>query len=213
MNNMNQFDPQFAPIDGVGNDQTVQALRSETVYEPYNPAIYNPTQDAFNMGAQGYGIYSQFATPTAGAVGAGGAGGVNAGMGSATMASNAEIAASLYGSGAGAGTAGAGTAGAGTATATVGAEGAGGTALASNPVGWIAAAILAQNVLHNKDISTWQDGIKGRAGMKTGDHFLDQWGVDDDSVGYDALGTLGIGSGGGVLNPAWAVDKVWGLFD
>ena len=95
-----------------------------------------------------------------------------------------------------------------------GASGAGASALASNPVGWIIAAALAQNVAHNKGISSWGDALKGTSGRKAGDHFLDQWGVSDDSTGGKAVrglaGIAGWGSGGGVLNPSYINEKIFG---
>lgn len=87
------------------------------------------------------------------------------------------------------------------------------SALASNPYAWILAAVLGQNVLHNKDISSWQAGLKGQGGRNTGDHFLDQWGVDDDSKLRDVAGVLGWGSGGGILNPSYLPTKIFGETD
>lgn len=130
----------------------------------------------------------------------------------------------LFGGGATGGTAtGATTAAGGTAaggaTAASGAGGgsaasAGGSALMSNPIGWIAAAALAQNVAHNKGISSWQAGLKGQAGANIGDYYMkDKWGMDDDNPLYDAAGVLGWGSGGGIFNPSYLNKKIFGSTD
>lgn len=107
--------------------------------------------------------------------------------------------------------AGTGAAGTGSAAAGGGGSAATGTALGSNPVGWIAAMILAQNVAHNKGISSWQDSAKGQGGAETGDHFLDQWGIDN-KYAKDLAGYGGIGSGGGMLNPANRTKKLLSIF-
>ena len=114
----------------------------------------------------------------------------------------------LLGGGAEAG-AGSLTAAEGTATGAAGAEGAG-SALMSNPIGWIAAAALAQNVAHNKGISSWGDAMRGTSAREAGDHFMNQWGVDDDSKLKDVAGLAGWGSGGGILNPGNLNKKIFG---
>lgn len=95
-----------------------------------------------------------------------------------------------------------------------GASGAGASALASNPVGWIIAAGLAQNVAHNKGISSWGDALKGTSGRKAGEHFQEQWGVDGDSTKDKAIrgvmGLAGWGGGAGILNPSYLPDKLFG---
>lgn len=88
------------------------------------------------------------------------------------------------------------------------------SALASNPIGWIAAAALAQNVAHNKGIASWQSALKGQAGAAAGDHFmLDQWGMDEGDALYDVAGALGFGRGGGVFNPSYLSEKLFGKVD
>ncbi len=127
--------------------------------------------------------------------------------------------AGLFGGGGAAGGAtgatGATTAATGGATAGgSGASGAGASALASNPVGWIIAAALAQNVAHNKGISSWGDALKGTSARKAGEHFQEQWGVDGDSTKDKAIrgvmGLAGWGSGAGILNPSYLPDKLFG---
>lgn len=110
---------------------------------------------------------------------------------------------------------GAGTGAAGGGAAAGGSAGGGATAaLASNPISWIAAAALAQNVMHNKDIASWQSALKGQAGGNMGSHFLDQWGVDDDSAIRDVAGVLGFEKeGGGIFNPNYLSKKIFGSVD
>lgn len=146
---------------------------------------------------QGLQMYQQFA----GGQGGGGlsglfGGGAEAGAGSLSAAEGTGVA-----SGATGGLSG--------GTAAAGGGEAAGSALMSNPVGWIAAAALAQNVMHNKGISSWQDAAKGTAGKETGDHFMDQWGVGEDSKIRDVAGLAGWGSGGGMLNPGNIMDKIF----
>ena len=112
----------------------------------------------------------------------------------------------MGGVGAATGTAGGAAGGGG------GAAAGGASALASNPIGWIAAIALAQNVAHNKDISSWQAGIKGQGGRNIGDHFINQWGLDG-TFAEDALGVLGWGKKGGILNPSYLSTKIFGEVD
>lgn len=89
-----------------------------------------------------------------------------------------------------------------------------GSALASNPVGLIIAAGLAQNVAHNKGISSWQSALKGQSGGNIGSHFMDQWGVDESSPARDVSGVLGWDkSGGGIFNPNYLSRKIFGDVD
>lgn len=55
----------------------------------------------------------------------------------------------------------------------LGSGGSGGAsgAASSNPYGWIAAAILSANVMHNKGISPWHEGIKGKGGGNLVDYY------------------------------------------
>lgn len=107
----------------------------------------------------------------------------------------------------------AGIAGASGGAGAVGAGGSGGAAsgaLMSNPIGWIVAAALTQNVLHNKGISSWQAGLKGQAGANVGEHFMDQWGVSEKSPARGLAGLAGWGKGGGALNPSYLSRKIFG---
>lgn len=108
---------------------------------------------------------------------------------------------------------GGGGAAGGSAAGGSGASG-GASALASNPVGWIIAAALAQNVADNKGISSWQSALKGQSGGNIGSHFMDQWGVDEDSKIRDAAGVLGWDKeGGGIFNPNYLSKKIFGSVD
>lgn len=110
---------------------------------------------------------------------------------------------------------GSGAASGGGAAASGGATGGGsaasgaGTALAASPIGWIGAALLAQGVADNQGISTWGDALRGTSGREAGDHFLDQWGVGEDSKVRDIAGVAGWGSGGGILNPSYLPGKIF----
>lgn len=133
-----------------------------------------------------------------GASGGGGMGGLSGMFGGGGAASGGAAS-----SGAAAGGAAGGSSG-----------GAGASALASNPIGWIAAAALAQNVAHNKGIASWQSALKGQAGGNIGSHFMDQWGVDEDSPVRDVAGVLGWDKeGGGVFNPNYLSKKIFGSVD
>lgn len=135
--------------------------------------------------------------------GGGAAGGASGGGGMGGLTS-------MFGGG------GAASGGAASSGAAAGGSGASGatSALASNPIGWIAAAALAQNVAHNKDIASWQSALKGQAGGNIGSHFMDQWGVDEDSKIRDVAGVLGWDKeGGGVLNPNYLSKKIFGSVD
>jgi hypothetical protein len=44
-------------------------------------------------------------------------------------------------------------------------------AASSNPYGWIAAALLSANVMHNKKISPWSESIKGQGADNLVDYF------------------------------------------
>jgi len=156
-------------------------------------AMNQPRQQQQGMGMginpmqalQGYQMFS-----------GGGAGGMGGGL------------SGLFGGGAGA--SGGAAAGGGAASG----GGAGASALASNPIGWIAAAALAQNVAHNKGIASWQSALKGQAGGNIGSHFMDQWGVDEDSPIRDVAGVLGWDkSGGGIFNPNYLSKKIFGSVD
>lgn len=149
----------------------------------------------------------------------GGAGAASGGLGSSSFGGVGSLAAPSGGAGATSGglgssalsglsLGGGGTAGGGSAA------GGATSALASNPVGWIAAAALAQNVAHNKGIASWQSALKGQAGGNIGSHFLDQWGVGEDSKIRDVAGVLGWEkSGGGIFNPNYLSKKIFGSVD
>lgn len=97
---------------------------------------------------------------------------VSGGVGSASFAGGGAAA----GSGAAAGGAGAG-----------GAAGGMGSALMSNPWTAIAAAIIGgANYLDNKDISSWSDTLKGKAGG----NMLDYYGGRDDGKTHGLIGKL-----------------------
>lgn len=97
---------------------------------------------------------------------------VSGGVGSASFAGGGAAA----GSGAAAGGAGAG-----------GAAGGMGSALMSNPWTAIAAAIVGgANYLDNKDISSWSDTLKGKAGG----NMLDYYGGREDGKTHGFLGKL-----------------------
>lgn len=129
----------------------------------------------------------------------GGGSGAMGGLGSSAV-QGSSLGGSVLGGGGGA-AAGGGSSGAG-------------AALASNPVGWIVAAALAQNVAHNKGVSSWQAGLKGQAGMNIGDYYMkDKWGMEEDDPLYDIAGVLGWGSGGGVFNPGYLSKKIFGKVD
>ena len=98
---------------------------------------------------------------------------VSGGIGSASFAGGGAAA----GSGAAAGGAGAGGAAAGGM----------GSALMSNPWTAIAAAIIGgANYLDNKDISSWSDTLKGKAGG----NMLDYYGGRDDGKTHGLIGKL-----------------------
>ncbi len=165
---------------------------SPVFIQPNRPQQQQQQQQQPNP-MQALGIANQF--------GAFGGGGAAAGTGAGAAGASGAA-------GAGAGAAGAG---AGAAGASGGAAGSGATsALASNPFGWIVAAALAQNVAHNKGISSWQSAFKGQSGRDAGEHFLDQWGVDDDSAWRDVAGFAGWGEGGGIFNPSYLNKKIFG---
>lgn len=137
----------------------------------------------------------------------GGQGGLSGLAGLGGGSTGASGAASGLGSASGAGAASAASGGGSAASGA-------GSALASNPVGWIIAAALAQNVAHNKGISSWQSALKGQSGGNIGSHFMDQWGVDEDSPVRDAAGVLGWDkSGGGIFNPNYLSRKIFGDVD
>jgi hypothetical protein len=137
----------------------------------------------------------------------GGQGGLSGLTGLGGGSTGAGGAASGLGSASGAGAASAASSGGSAASGA-------GSALASNPVGWIIAAALAQNVAHNKGISSWQAGLKGQAGANIGDYYMkDKWGMEDDNPLYDAAGVLGWGSGGGIFNPSYLNKKIFGETD
>lgn len=172
---------------------------------------------ASGIGASGGGLgaagVGSIAAPAGGATaGAGGLGGLGAG-GLGSIAAPAGGAGATSGGLGGLGASGLSLGGGGAAGAGGGSSAAG-SALASNPVGWVVAAALAQNVAHNKGISSWQAGLKGQAGGNIGSHFLDQWGVDDDSPVRDVAGVLGWEKdGGGVFNPNYLSKKIFGSVD
>lgn len=157
-----------------------------------------------------------------GGQGGGGLGGIMQMFGGETAATGATTSATTGGGlttgGATAGIGGGTTAAAGGGAAGGSAAGggaSGGTALASTPVGWVVAAAIAQNVAHNKGISSWADAIKGQGGRNIGEHFMDQWGVNDDGAGgvaRDIAGVAGWGEGGGILNPGNLNKKIEDLF-
>lgn len=162
------------------------------------------------LGAAGAG---SIALPAGGAAGAGG------GLGAGALPGLGSIAAPAGGAGVGAGGLGSsalGGASLGGGGASGGASAASGLASAG-PVGWIAAAALAQNIAHNKGISSWQAGLKGQGGVNIGEHFLDQWGVSEESTGGKAVrgiaGVLGWGEGGGIFNPGYLNKKLFGSAD
>lgn len=155
---------------------------------------------------------------------AGGATASTGGLGSLGASGVGSIAAPAGGAGASSGGLGglgasglslSGTgASAGGGAAAGGGSSAAGSALASNPVGWIVAAALAQNVAHNKGIASWQSALKGQAGGNIGSHFMDQWGVDEDSPIRDVAGVAGWDKdGGGVFNPNYLSKKLFGSVD
>lgn len=90
--------------------------------------------------------------------------------------------------------------------------GSGGSELLSNPYGWAAAMLLANNVQHNKGISSWEAANKGQQARNVGDYYLDKWDMNDGAV-RDIAGILGWGSGGGWLNPSKLNTKIWGNID
>lgn len=173
-----------------------------------SPAIASEGAAGGGLGAAGAG---SIAAP------AGGAGAASGGLGAGGFGGIGSLAAPAGGAGATTGGLGSGAAGGlslGGGAAGGGGSSAAGSALASNPVGWIVAAALAQNVAHNKGISSWQAGLKGQAGGNIGSHFLEQWGVDDDSPVRDVAGVLGWDkSGGGVFNPNYLSKKLFGSVD
>jgi hypothetical protein len=175
-----------------GNPFAVDAPQQQQQQMPMiNPMMFQQ----FGGGGGGFG----------GLMGGGsGAGGAAGGSGGGFMSGLSSM---FGGGGTGAGSAAAGGSAAGGAGG-AGASGAAG-ALASNPIGWIAAIALAQNVAHNKGISSWQAGIKGQGGRNIGDHFIKQWGMDG-TLGEDVLGLAGFGKKGGVFNPSYLSTKIFG---
>ena len=110
---------------------------------------------------------------------AAGAGGTGFGLGQPLVSGGAGSA-SFAGGGAAAGS-GAAAGGAG------GAAGGMGSALMSNPWTAIAAAIIGgANYLDNKDISSWSDTLKGKAGG----NMLDYYGGRDDGKTHGLIGKL-----------------------
>lgn len=172
-----------------GNPFAVDAPQQQQQQMPMiNPMMFQQ----FGGGGGLSGLMGGGGAPAAGGS-AGGGGGFMSGL------------SSMFGGGAGSAAAsGSAAGGAGGA----GASGAAG-ALASNPIGWIAAIALAQNVAHNKGISSWQAGIKGQGGRNIGDHFIKQWGMDG-TLGEDVLGLAGFGKKGGVFNPSYLSTKIFG---
>lgn len=162
---------------------------SDSYFNQPNPfAVQQPQQQQQGMQVNPMQALQAYQTFAGG--GAGGSGGLSG----------------LFGGGAAGGT--------GAATGGSSAGGAGASALASNPVGWIAAAALGQNVAHNKGISSWQAGLKGQGGANIGDYYMkEKWGMEEDDPLYDAAGVLGFGSGGGVLNPSYLSKKIFGKVD
>ena len=172
-----------------GNPFAVDAPQQQQQQMPMiNPMMFQQ----FGGGGGLSGLMGGGGAPAAGGS-AGGGGGFMSGL------------SSMFGGGAGSAAAsGSAAGGAGGA----GASGAAG-ALASNPIGWIAAIALAQNVAHNKGISSWQAGIKGQGGRNIGDHFIKKWGMDG-TLGEDVLGLAGFGKKGGVFNPSYLSTKIFG---
>lgn len=113
-----------------------------------------------------------------GAGASGGAGGTGFGLGQ-PLVSGGVGSASFAGGGA--------AAGSGAAAGAGGAAGGMGGALMSNPItGIVAAALGGANYLHNKDISSWSDTLKGKAGG----NMLDYYGGRKDGKTHGFLGKL-----------------------
>lgn len=178
------FGPEFNASPNLMPQQQPQQAQQQQQQQGIDP------MQALNM-------YNQFSG------GGGLLGGGSAAAGGGTVGAGGGLSA---GAGAGSGiSAGAGGATGGAAAA--GGEGAM-TAMAASPIGWIAAAALGQQVMHNKGISSWQDALKGQGGRNIGDHFINQWGMED-TLGEDVLGVMGWGEGGGILNPGNLMAKIF----